>query len=505
MTAIAPSRPNLGQILTRLKLINDEHVQAALELQQENGRLFGQCLLELGHIGEDDLSWALSSQLGLPFMNVSAEMCDPQSLSKYPRDFLRRNLVLPLVETDDMLSVVLADPTDEVTVARLRRISGRDLSIAVGTPSALTRTLDDLFGPCPLEPEGLEACVEQAGGVPTLASPEITRLLDRALTEGATAIHLDPEENKVRVRFRVENALREGGQFEAKAMPRVVESLNAWLGAGREEAPGVSVWCEEINGEAPPVRAAAVEGLAGVSLTIWLDSSGFAPPKVSAAFEAEWERLDSLLAQPCGLIAGVAPSEAERRHLLSRILGQLDASKRRAWVLVPEGFPLPKRLAVHAARPGTALTASFARLEGVDVLAGLFPSLEHAPSLLEAADRDRLVIAVLPGHSALGLLARLMEAGISASLLADTFLAAVAQRTLPGARAEESPHAVAELLFVDGPLRRALQDGGRIGDLRAAAREQGFIELAARARGLGAVDAGLLAELDRHRYLGDAA
>jgi hypothetical protein len=505
MTETAPSRPNLGQILVRLKLINEEQVRTALELQQENGRLFGECLLELGHIGEDDLSWALSSQLGLPFMNVSAEMCDPQALPKYPRDFLRRNRVLPLVETEDTLSVVLADPTDEVTVARLRRISGRELNIAVGTPSALTRALDDLLGPSPLEPEGLEACVEQAGGVPTLASPEITRLLDRALSEGASAIHLDPEESKVRVRFRVGGALHEGGQFEAKAMKGVVESLNAWLGAGRDEAAGLHVWSEEIDGEAPPVRATAIHGQAGVSVTIWLEESGFAPPKVSAGFEAEWERLDALLARPSGLIAGVAPTESERRHLLSRILGQLDASKRRAWVLVPEGFPLPKRLAIHVAKPDIALTSAFAHLEGVDVLAGLFPSPQHLPLLIEAADHDRLVVAVLPGRSALGLLARLLEAGVSSSLLAETFLAAIAQRTLPATRAEDHPQALAELLFVDDPLRRALQDGGRIADLRGAARAQGFVELAARARGVGGIDAALLTDLDRHRYLGEAA
>jgi hypothetical protein len=309
----------------------------------------------------------------------------------------------------------------------------------------------------------------------------------------------------VRVRFRVGNELREGGLFEASAMKRVVESLNTWLGAGRDEAPGVRVWSEEIDGEAPPVRATAVQGQGGVSVTIWLEGSGFAPAKVSASFEAEWERLDVLLAQPSGLIAAVAPTELERRHLLSRILGQLDASKRRTWVLIPEGFPLPKRLAIHAAKPDLALTSSFARLEGVDVLAGLFPSAEHAPALIEAADRDRLVIGVFPGHSALGFLARLLERGIPASLLAETFLAAIAQRTLPAARAEDPSQAVAELLFVDGPLRRALQDGGRIGDLRAAAREQGFVELAARARALGGIDGTLLADLDRHRYLGEAA
>ena len=99
----------------------------------------------------------------------------------------------------------------------------------------------------------------------------------------------------------------------------------------------------------------------------------------------------------------------------------------------------------------------------------------------------------------------LRERGRDVLLLAETFLAAIAQRTLPATRAEDPPQALAELLFMDDPLRRALQDGGRIGDLRTAAREQGFVELAARARGLGSIDAALLADLDRHRYLGEAA
>ncbi len=502
MTATAPSRPNLGQILTRLKLVNEEQVKAALALQQENGRLFGECLLELGHIGEDDLSWALSSQLGLPFVNATAEMCDRQSLSKYPRDFLRRNRVLPLVETEETLSVVLADPTDEVTVARLSRISGRELSIAVGTPSALAHALDELLGPSALEPDGPEAGAESPGAMATQASPELTRLLDRALMESASAIHLDPEEGKVRVRFRVRQELRDGGLFEACAMKGVVESLNAWLGAGRDEAPGVCMWGEGIDGEA---RAAAVTGLAGISVTIWLEGSGFAAPSVSASFEAEWERLDLLLTRSCGLIAAVAPTGADRRHLLTRILGQLDASGRRVWVLTPEAFPLPKRLAVHLGPSDPALTACFARLEGVDVLAGVFPSPQHAVPLVEAADHDRLVVAAFPGHSALGFLARLLEAGIPASLLAETVLAVVAQRTLPAGRDGSSLQAVAEILFADDPLRRALQDGGRINDLRAAARAQGLVEIAERARDLGGVDASLLTDLDRHRYLGDAA
>ncbi len=80
-------------------------------------------------------------------MNVTPEMPDPELLARFPRDFLRRNLVLPLVESEDSLSVVLSDPTDELTMARLKRLSGCELQAAVGTPTAIRRALDVLLGP----------------------------------------------------------------------------------------------------------------------------------------------------------------------------------------------------------------------------------------------------------------------------------------------------------------------------------------------------------------------
>ena len=84
MSSTVKKRPNLGDILTRLNLIDDEQVHAALDLQQETGKLFGECLLQLGAIAEDDLGWALSSQLDLPFMNVTPEMPDPDLLARSP-------------------------------------------------------------------------------------------------------------------------------------------------------------------------------------------------------------------------------------------------------------------------------------------------------------------------------------------------------------------------------------------------------------------------------------
>jgi len=509
MPATAKSRPNLGEILTRLKLIDDEQVHAALDLQKETGKLFGECLLQLGAIAEDDLGWALSSQLDLPFMNVTPEMPDPDLLSRFPRDFLRRNLVLPLVESEDSLSVVLSDPTDELTVARLRRLSGCQLNAAVGTPTAIRRALDALLGP-PAEDDEEAGGDRVAAGVmrraASLAAPELTQLLDRALTEGASAIHLDLEEGKVRVRFRVNGRLTEGGAIPVKALHELVENLQGWLGDPVETAPGVRRWGESPSGgEGAPFHVITVAGREGPSATLVLEGMDYARRKLSAPFEPEWDRLSDLLTRPRGLVAAVAPSPAEREQLLTRLLGLVDASNRRAWVLAPEGIAVPRRLSYFATRPGPDVTRSFAEMEGVDLVAGIFDGPVHVPVLAEAAERDRLVVAVLPGSSALGLLARLREAGVSSVLLAESLLAVVAQRILPAPDPEGTARAVAELLFVDADLRRMLQNGGRLHGLRAAARRQGFLELAARARTLEAVDPSLIDDLDRHRYLEDAA
>ncbi len=502
------SRENLGDILMRLKLVNDEQVQAALALQKETGKLFGECLLQLGYVGEDDVSWALSSQLGLPYVSVNAEMADTGLLGQFPRDFLRRNLVLPLLLSDEALSVVLADPTDQITLARLRRISGRPLNVAVGTPSLIKAALDDLLGPNGAEgpaeegEDGALPLAERVGA--SLASPEFTRLLDRALTEGASAIHIDPDDKKLRVRFRTDYGLTEGGRFEAQALEELVGSLKGWLGPGEEILPGVQRW--EGDEEAPlPVRVVAVRSRRGLSLSVMLEPGGLSSGSVTAAFEPEWERLSALLDRPSGLVLGVAPSPAERRHLLSRILGQIDVAHRRAWVLAPEEVLPPKRFSVYPGGTGRGVCERFAEMPGVDVIAALCPDLGAAAALTEASDRDRLVVAVLPGRSALSCLSRMLEAGVSPVLLASSLLAAAAQRVIPGAGENGAGRALAEILFADRDLRRALQDGGRAARLRSAARRQGFVELAARAARLEPVDARIVDELERNRYLEDAA
>jgi hypothetical protein len=507
MAESAP-RPKLGDILTRLRLVDEGQVRAALVHQSRSGKLFGESLLDLGFVGQDDLSWALSSQLGLPYVAVTADMADPELLGGFPADFLRQNLVLPLVASGSSLSVVLADPTDRTTLARLERISGRELSIAVGTPSAIRAALESVLGEDRVEQEPEAGITRLPGHTPpaSLSSPELATLVDRALTQGSSIVHLDPDGDGVRVRFRDGlGALVDGGSFSSAALRDLIRSLTDWLGEGVPEAPGIAVW-----GKAPeqakhlPFRAVALSSSKGTSLTLVLDGTASVHSRIAAGYEEEWARLAELLERPTGVLLGVAPTVPGGELLLSRLLARFDLGNRRACGAVSGDFNLPKGVMRFGEEPSAEAARGLSRLEGIDVLIGAFDDAQVLQDLLVAASRDRLVVATLPGNGALGFLARVIEAGGSATLLSESLLAVTAQQTLP-AGDDLPPRAVTETLFVDRPLRRALQNGGAVEALRKAALEQGFLEIAARIRGIEQVDSAISADLERHRYLEDAA
>lgn len=494
--------PKLGDILQKLLLVDEEQVREALDYQSHSGKLFGESLLDLGFIAEDDLSWALSSQLELPFVAVTPEMVDPELLGRFPAEFLRRNLVLPLVATGNTLSVVLADPTDKPTVARLQYISSQELTIAVGTPSAIKRALEAIPG-SPESTEPSAARRETRTPPPSMSSPELAILMDRALTQGAASVHLDPDGDEVRVRFRdVFGRISEGGDFEPEAFRALVRGLAGWLGDGTTPAPGVRIWDAGPHTDPLPFHAFLFQGENGPSLTLFMTDT--APrQEVPAAFEVDWTRLDALLDRSHGLILLVAPTPYEREQMLARMLGRLDAATRRCCALVAPEVPLPRELIRVAAPADPDAVRTYSRLPGIDVLAGALDDIGSLTPLAEAGGRDRLVVAAVPGNSALGFLARILEAGASATLLSESLLAVCAQRTLIGT--EDGSRTAAEILFVERPLRHALQTGGRLGDLCRAAAKQGFQEIAHRARWLAALDETTRDDLERHRYLEEAA
>ena len=141
----SPTR-TLTSILVEGGIVNESQVEQALSRQRETGSLIGETLVELGFTSEENIGWALSKQLGIPYVDVRPEAIDTEQVRRFPEQVLRRIQAVPLFGSRSELTVAMADPTDQDAVQELRQIVGGALSLVIGSPGSLRRAIDAVFG-----------------------------------------------------------------------------------------------------------------------------------------------------------------------------------------------------------------------------------------------------------------------------------------------------------------------------------------------------------------------
>src|SRR6267143_690567 len=136
----------LTSILVEGGIVTEAHVEQALARQRETGSLIGETLVELGFTSEENIGWALSKQLGIPYVDVHPEAIDSEHVRRFPEQVLRRVQAVPLFGSRSELTVAMADPTDQDAISELKAIVGGSLSLVIGSPGSLRRAIDAVYG-----------------------------------------------------------------------------------------------------------------------------------------------------------------------------------------------------------------------------------------------------------------------------------------------------------------------------------------------------------------------
>ncbi len=225
--------PRLGDLLMKDGLVTEAQLGEALDYHKASGGRLGSCLVELGHISEDDISAVLSRQYGIPAVNPCNCEIDQEIIDLLTYETARKYEAMPLDRQGTKLSVAMVDPINVVTLDELRFMTGFSIDAKVApesqireaigryyspsTDGALDDTLEDLDSALPENIEVLEE-EEEEFDLKTLAqkSEETPRLrlvnaiLLNAVKRGASDIHIEPYEKEFRVRFRVDGQLQTG-------------------------------------------------------------------------------------------------------------------------------------------------------------------------------------------------------------------------------------------------------------------------------------------------------
>ena len=235
----------IGDLLLERGLISQDQIDQALTYQKKSNhtKLLGEILVELSFVDQEDVIETLAQTFGVPFARVNPRLADPNVAGLLPREFLEKQLVLPLFLVNQKLTVAVHEPSNVFLIEEIERITGHQVQIVAATAKDIRTTLDahlpsenvfvidDVV--TDLEENDLTLVERQVTDVTDLESAAndspvikvVNYLIFSAAEEGASDIHIEPDENVLRVRFRVDGRLYEKIRPPYNMTPAVVSRI----------------------------------------------------------------------------------------------------------------------------------------------------------------------------------------------------------------------------------------------------------------------------------------
>jgi len=439
-----PSR--LGDLLVSHGLITRDERRKALQRQKRTGKRLGAILVEEGFLTRDELNWSLGNLLGVAYVELDAQMVDPELVASVPAELLHRYQVVPMIEVGGELTLAMADPTDTQAVADIASVTGAAVKAAMADADAISETLGKLV---PEAPEAAEPHLTIRPSKQRAPTPEqiladasgetlIQYHLRQAHKQGADEILLEPAEDAFRVRYRVHGSLVDSASYPASFLPAVVTRLKLMAGL---ELEGDILFQEgqvalDLEGRALELLASVYATVHGPGARIQLRARRAEPwPLGKLGFDrTALAALRRAALAPSGLVVACGPRRSGCSTTLYALLAEAAAADRRA-VTVQDftSYRCPNATQIEVP-PGPEYcgVVSSIAAQAPDVL--LAEGL-HDRAFWEAigaqAVTSTLLLGEMRAEDTLSALGQLRENGVGGSVLAASLRLVVAQRLAP--------------------------------------------------------------------------
>jgi type IV pilus assembly protein PilB len=466
-------RPALGAILVERLLITEEQLKAAIEQQKRTDRRLGQVLIDMGATTQDAVLGALSIQLGLPGIRINAYTIDAEAIDALPEKVARRHGAFPISKVGTTLTVAVAVPQDLEATDDLRFASGCEIRTVVALEDEIASALDRYYQtdgiPHQLAQETEEVIVEtpffdrrtggdrrqgRSGGrratdliysepdkfdeaAERSAVTVVDRVLARAVSEGASDIHLESTVDSFRVRFRVDGTFREIATFAPQLAPAIVARLKVLSGMDIAEhrLPQDGRFSATVGSRRLDMRSSTYPTMYGEKLVLrLLDRSSLRLHLESMGMRGKvLDQFRNLIRRPEGMILVTGPTGSGKTSTLYAGLAELvETGKHIITIEDPVEYALA---GVNQGQTNEKAGFTFARglrailRQDPDVImVGEIRDPETLSTAVEASLTGHLVFSTLHTNSAVSTVARVVDMGLEPYLLSSSLMGVVAQR-----------------------------------------------------------------------------
>ena len=455
MSLLGRRKMRIGDILMAEGVITQEQLDQALESQKIKKRRLGEILVSDGYITDDIMADALCHQMGYDRANLQDSRIPDDLISMFDVELLKKYTAIPYCYDDrnvNIIRVAMADPMDMLAIDDLSMVTNRMIDPMVATPGEIMVAIDKYYGNAEalkaandfeseradlFADDEIEAMNDDVNNSPIVQL--VNSMIEQAVRQRTSDIHIEALEKKVRVRYRIDGALHERMTYNIKMLPAIVARLKVVGGMdiAEKRKPQDGRITSFVDGREFDIRVSILPTVYGEKVVMRLtNKNALTRDKAELGFnDHDLKLFDHILMNPHGIILVTGPTGSGKSTTLYTALSELN--KEDVNIITVED-PVEANVAgINQVQTNTKAGLTFAsalrsilRQDPDIIMVGETRDSETAAISVRAALTGHLVFSTLHTNDAASSAIRLKDMGLEPYLIANSMVGVVAQRLM---------------------------------------------------------------------------
>lgn len=441
----------LGDVLVNSGVITAEDLEKGLSRQKGTGRKLGEVLVDEGIVTEENIARALSDQLRYDMVDLQNVEIEEDVLKLVPANVLKKYKVLPFEYSQDnmMLRVAMADPMDIAALDDINIITNMQVEPVVATTQGVMLAIDRYYGQAEVNSALEEYTREKESQMmeqEDLYSEDINNspivqlvkgMIEQAVRQRASDIHIEPMERQVRIRYRIDGALYEKATYSIRLLPAMVARIKivGGMDISEKRKPQDGRITQVVDRREYDIRVSILPTVYGEKTVMRLTSKNALTKEKSqlGLSPEELKKFDHILMNPHGILLVTGPTGSGKSTTLYTALSELN--KEDVNIITVED-PVEANIdGINQVQVNNKANLTFAsalrsilRQDPDIIMIGEIRDQETASIAVQASITGHLVVSTLHTNSAASTITRLADMGIEPYLIADSTIGVIAQR-----------------------------------------------------------------------------
>lgn len=444
-------RLKLGELLLYAGKINEKQLKDAIDIQKKSGKKLGEVFVSENFVKEEDIIEVLEFQLGIPYVDLDKYEINLEVATIIPESIVRRYELIAIDKRENLLLVAMVDPLNIFALDDIKLFVKSEIQPVISVREKILRNIDKFYSKETTKkvleefedsflPTNTDEVVEDGELLEVTTAPVVKLLnsiIEQAVREKASDIHIEPYSEDIRVRFRIDGDLREIMILSKSTLSPITTRIKiiGKMNIAEKRIPQDGRVEIKVNGKEIDMRISTLPTVYGEKTVIrLLDRSSFIFTKEALGFNKKGlETFDKILNQPYGMLLVTGPTGSGKTTTLYTILQELNQIEKN---IITIEDPVEYKLnGINQVQVNTKAGLTFAsglrsvlRQDPDIVMVGEIRDGETAEIAVRAAITGHLVLSTLHTNDSPSTVARLIDMGIEPYLVSSAIIGVVSQR-----------------------------------------------------------------------------